>query len=122
MEDVLEAVIGAISIDGGWEAAYRFINEQFCGDIEALDEKTLMLADAKSALGVAAQARGVAMPEYKKVLAGGSDHAPLWAYEVSWDGEVVARGEGRTKRDAQQQAARRALIRLGLVPGDDSSR
>ena len=53
---------------------------------------------------------------------GGADHTPVWAFTVSWEGEVVARGEGRTKRDAQQRAARRALIRLGLVPGDEGPR
>ncbi len=122
LEDVFEAVLGAIAVDGGWGAAHQFVEEQFLDDLRDMDEKTLMLADAKSALSVAAQARGLALPEYIEVLAGGSDHAPLWAFTVSWDGEVVARGEGRTKREAQQQAARRALIRLGLLPEDETSR
>ena len=47
---------------------------------------------------------------------GGADHERRFAYVVLWGGEEIARGEGRSKRDAQQQAARRALIRLGLVP------
>jgi dsRNA-specific ribonuclease len=38
---------------------------------------------------------------------------------VSWDGEEIARGEGRSKREAQQRAARRALVRLGLVPEEE---
>ena len=47
---------------------------------------------------------------------GGMDHLRKWVYAVIWDGDEVARGEGRSKRGAQQRAARRALVRLGLVP------
>jgi ribonuclease-3 len=85
-------------------------------ELERLDERTLLLGDAKTALQEAAQARGLPLPEYREVGASGPDHSRRWAFEVSWDGEEVARGEGRTKREAQQQAARRALARLGLVP------
>ena len=122
LEDVLEAVIGAIALDGGWEAAWRFISGQFAEDAEEIDESTLLLADAKSTLNQAAQVRGLATPEYLEVPSGGSAHRPVWAFTVTWNGETVARGEGRTKRDAQQQAARRALVRLGLLPESENGR
>jgi ribonuclease-3 len=115
LEDVYEAVIGAIAIDGEWDEALGFISRQFAEDIEELDERALTLANPKTALQEAAQARGLPVPLYREVGASGPDHHRLWAYEVTWDGEEVARGEGRTKREAQQQAARRAVIRLGLV-------
>ena len=115
LEDVFEAVIGALAIDGGWEAASAFIEEQFRDQLEALDERTLILADAKSALNQAAQTRGLDLPVYSDRGGDGPDHRPRWLSSVSWDGREMARGEGPTKREAQQQAARRAMARLGLL-------
>ena len=118
LEDLFEAVIAAITLDGGWHAALDFIYEQFADEMANLDEKTLALADPKSSLQEAAQASGLPLPLYRKVGVSGPDHRRLWVYEVLWDGEKVARGEGVSKREAQHQAARRALVRLGLVPED----
>lgn len=116
LEDLFEAVTGAIVLDGGWDAAYAFVGGQFADDLGGLDERTLTLADPKSSLQEAAQARGLPLPEYRKVAVSGPDHSRRWAYEVIFDGDEIARGEGVSKREAQQQAARRALVRLGLVP------
>ena len=116
LEDAFEAVIGAIAIDGGWEDARAFIERQLGDEADGLDERTLALANPKSALQEAAQASGLRLPEYRLVLEGGKDHERQWVYVVNWDGEEIARGEGRSKRGAQQRAARRALVRLGLVP------
>jgi ribonuclease-3 len=116
LEDLFEAVIAAVALDGGWSAALDFIYEQFADELVNLDDRTLALADPKSSLQEAAQARGIRLPEYRKVGVSGPDHRRLWVYEVIWDGEEVARGEGVSKREAQHQAARRALVRLGLVP------
>lgn len=118
LEDVFEAVVGAVALDGGWDKAFDFVCEQFEPDIEDLDERTLTLANPKTALQEAAQARGLPVPEYCESGATGPDHRRMWVFKVIWDGEEIARGEGRSKRDAQQQAARRALIRLGLVPDE----
>jgi len=118
LEDLFEAVVGAIVLDGGWSVAYAFVGDQFAEDLGSLDERTLALADPKSSLQEAAQARGLPLPEYRKVAVSGPDHSRRWAYEVLFDGAEIARGEGVSKREAQQQAARRALVRLGLVPED----
>jgi ribonuclease-3 len=116
LEDVFEAVIGAIAIDGGWREARAFIERQLGDEVDGLDERTLALANPKSALQEAAQAAGLPLPEYKLIRKGGTDHLRKWVYTVTWNDEEVARGEGRSKRGAQQRAARRALVRLGLVP------
>ena len=116
LEDLFEALIGAIAVDGGWEPAFEFIRAQFMEDLETLDDRTLALADPKSSLQEEAQARGLPLPLYREAGASGPDHHPRWAFVVIWDGKEVARGEGVSKREAQQQAARRALVRLGLVP------
>jgi ribonuclease-3 len=115
LEDLFEAVIGAIAIDGDWEAALDFVRRQFACDIDALDEETLVLANPKTALQEAAQARGLPVPVYREAGASGPDHNRMWTYQVLWDGEEISQGEGRTKKEAQQQAARRAVIRLGIV-------
>jgi len=116
IEDVFEAVVGALVVDGGWEVARRFVEEQFEEEMDQLDERTLALANPKTTLQEAAQARSLALPEYREIAVNGPDHERQWVFEVVWDGTVIARGEGRTKRGAQQRAARRALVRLGLVP------
>jgi ribonuclease-3 len=116
LEDVFEAVIGAIAVDGGWSEARAFIERQLGDEVDGLDERTLALANPKSALQEAAQAQGLPLPEYRLIRKGGTDHLRKWVYAVDWDGEEMARGEGRSKRGAQQRAARRALVRLGLVP------
>lgn len=115
LEDVFEAVIGALAIDGGWEAAFSFVKGHFHDELLTLDERTLILADAKSALNQAAQTRGLDLPVYSDHGGDGPDHRPRWVSKVSWNGRETARGEGPTKREAQQQAARRALARLGLL-------
>ena len=116
LEDVFEAVIGALALDGGWETARRFVEEQFGDEVDELDERTLALANPKTTLQEAAQSRGLPLPEYVEVGTTGPDHDRRWVFDLFWNGEEIARGEGRSKRGAQQRAARRALIRLGLVP------
>ena len=118
LEDLFEAVVGSIAIDGGWDAAFDFVRDQFEDEIDCLDERTLALADPKSSLQMIAQGRGLPLPQYREVGVYGDDHRPRWAFELIWDGEEVARGEGVSKREAQQQAARRALVRLGFVPDE----
>jgi ribonuclease-3 len=116
LEDVFEAVIGALAVDAGWDRAYEFVYDQFVEELDGLDERTLTLANPKTALQEAAQARGLPLPVYRDAGVTGPDHERRWAFHVIWDGEELSRGEGRSKRDAQQRAARRALVRLGLVP------
>ena len=118
LEDLFEAVIGAIALDGGWDEAFAFINRQLEEELANLDERTLALADPKSSLQEAAQARGLPLPKYRQEPGSGPDHHRLWVYTLVWDGQDVARGEGPSKREAQQQAARRALVRLGFVPDE----
>jgi len=115
LEDVLEALVGAVFLDGGFEPAFRFVARLFADDLERLDETTLRLADPKTALQEAAQGQGLALPRYHSVSSHGPDHRPRWVVEVEWDGQVLASGEGSSKRAAQSRAALRALVRLGLI-------
>lgn len=118
LEDVFEAVLGAMAMDGGLELAVAFVRDRFAREIDELDERTLALADPKTALQEAAQGRDGARLEYHEVKVAGPDHRRTFTYAVIWNGEEIARGEDRSKRGAQVRAARRALVRLGLVPDE----
>ena len=114
LEDLFEAVVGAIELDGGWEASFAFVQRRFSGVIESLGPEAVAMADPKTALQEAAQARGLALPVYRELGERGPGHRKVWRFEVLWNGRPVAEGEGRTKKAAQREAARRALERLGL--------
>jgi ribonuclease-3 len=113
LEDLFEALVGAIERDGDWPAASAFVERRLRAAVEELDEDVLRQADPKSALQEVAQAKGLPLPVYREVAHTGPDHRLSWAFEVVWNGEVLARGEGVSKRSAQKEAARRALARLG---------
>ena len=68
--------------------------------------------DAKTALQEWAQGRGRPLPEYREVARSGPHHEPVFTVEARVDGEAPEVGEGRSKRQAEQQAAERLLGRI----------
>jgi ribonuclease-3 len=110
---VCEAVIAALYLDGGLEAARRFID---CYWADAFSELSSDMRDAKTALQEWAQARkGNPMaPVYRLVHREGPDHAPRFVVEVVVNGEEPQAGEGSSKREAEQDAASKLLARLGM--------
>ena len=107
-----EAVIAAVYLDGGMEAARRFVLSYWEELFATLKPE---LRDAKTALQEWAQSRAEkAPPVYAVKQRLGPDHAPVFTVEVRIPGEESEQGEGSTKRDAEQDAARRMLLRLGL--------
>ncbi len=109
--DACEAVLGAIFLDGGFEAARALILRLW---EKLLNEPDLVHADAKSALQEWAQGRGLPIPHYVEVERSGPDHAPSFKLEVRVKDLPPERGRGRSKRAAQQAAARAFLIREGI--------
>lgn len=109
--DVCEAVIGAIHLDGGIDTARRFIASQWR---ERMLNWRGPLRDAKTTLQEWAQARGLPTPVYRIVERTGPDHAPVFSVEVSVDKDPPAQGEGRSRRDAEQNAAAALLRRRGV--------
>ena len=109
-----EAIIAALYLDGGMEAARRFID---CYWADAFAELHADMRDAKTALQEWAQGRGGkgAAPVYKLVRRDGPDHAPRFVVEASVKGEPPQTGEGGSKRDAEQDAAKKLLTALGLA-------
>lgn len=110
LSDALEAVFGAVYLDGGPDAAYRVIEEHVGallddaeGRLDQLDEKTA-LQELSARLG-----RGA--PAYE-VRAEGPDHRKRFSAVVAIDGEVLGAGAGGSKKAAERAAAREALSAL----------
>ena len=108
LANVFEAMIAAIFLDGGIEPARRLIESSFKRDLESVDEDDLLFHDYKTALQELAQGKGLQLPEYNVVDEVGPDHDKRFVVEVKV-GNHLARGEGSSKKEAQQQAAWHAL-------------
>lgn len=108
LADAFEAVIAAVYLDGGLEAARRMVLNTFDADIGDIDRTDLLFQDFKTALQELAQSRGIALPAYEVVAEQGPDHSKTFIVEVRV-GRVTARGEGSSKKEAQQRAARHVL-------------
>jgi ribonuclease-3 len=113
--DTFEAVIGAIYLDGGVEAASDFVWRQIKEFLEGLDLKQLTYGDFKSALQEQLHNLGRPEPEYRVVNELGPDHRKTFVVQVVIHGEVVAESSGKTKKEAQQSAARLALDGLKKI-------
>jgi len=103
-----EAVVGAILIDRGFAACRDFVLRLFDGEIGKAIEQRL-IADYKSQLQEIVQARHHVVPIYRTIRAVGPDHAKEFTVEVIVGGNVIARGRGKSKRQAETEAARVAL-------------
>lgn len=106
--DAMEAVIGAIYLDGGMEPAKAFIHRFILSDLE---DKVLFY-DSKSNLQEVIQ--GVLKKDfhYELLEESGPEHDKTFVVDVVMEQERLGRGSGRTKKAAEQQAAYRALLRL----------
>ena len=106
--DAVEAVIAAIYLDGGIGSARKFIQPFILdrGDVVAVSR------DHKTALQELVQRESGQVLEYRLLGATGPDHAKVFRVEVDLNGEAVGTGEGRSKKEAEQNAARAAIEKL----------
>ena len=109
LANACEAVIGALYLDGGLDAARGLIESFWMARIESASEPP---QDAKTGLQEWAQKRGLALPHYREVGREGPAHEPHFTIEVGVAGHQPAQGEGRSKRLAEQAAAERLLARV----------
>jgi ribonuclease-3 len=112
LADAIEAVLGAIFLEAGFDKARAIVRHLWHGHMTMVPQTA---ADAKSALQEWAQGRGLALPEYVEIARKGPDHAPLFTSEVRIAGLRPARGEGASKRAAEQAAASALLAREGVL-------
>jgi len=110
--DAYEAIIGAMYLDGGVEVVSDFVGRQIDEFLKGLDMKQLTYGDFKSALQEHLHNMGRPEPEYRVVAEIGPDHRKTFVVQVIIHGEVIAESSGKTKKEAQQSAARLALESL----------
>ena len=111
LADCVEAVIAAIYLDGGLESAERFIESHILNDVEA--GRRPARTDYKTQLQELLQRSGGAAPVYTIVDEFGPDHDKTFTASVALHGGAHAQGEGKSKKEAEQAAARAALEMLG---------
>ncbi len=115
LADVLESILGAILIDGGYDHARRFVLTHVLNDIDTIlvDEDN---HNYKGELLEFTQSHDRGMPSYALVSQSGPEHQKEFTVEVLVQDEVLGVGHGRTKKDAEQLAAREALTRIKETP------
>lgn len=104
LADAIEAVLGAVFIDGGFTKAREVIRRIWTAE-QGAQPAAVMSADPKSALQEWAQGRGLALPRYSSLKRTGPDHAPRFTAEVVISGHAAVQGTGASKRAAEQAAA-----------------
>ncbi len=108
--DVCEAVIGAIYIDGGVEAAISFVNHHWR---ELIDRNIEPPKDAKTRLQERAHIKGLGAPVYRLVSREGSEHEPVFHIGVALNGVPEQVGIGKNKKLAEFDAAAKMLEQIG---------
>jgi ribonuclease-3 len=109
-----EALVGAIHVDQGREAAERFVLGFLERDLGAILQQEAV-ANPKGRLQEVLQERERIGPEYETIATAGPDHAREFTVVVRMREELLGEGRGRSKREAQQMAAREALATLGII-------
>lgn len=113
LADCMEAVIGALYLDGGLEVAAGFIQRHW----DARLAERQPPRDPKTALQEWAQGRGLPLPRYETVAAEGPDHAPAFTVSVAIAGHPGASAVGASKRAAERAAAEALLDALAAAKG-----
>jgi ribonuclease III len=113
LADAFEAVLGAIYLDGGLEAARSFVHRALLQAAIQGEGQGLEMSDNKSALQELLQARGLPPARYHVVRETGPEHRKTFWIEVAVEGLLTANGSGSNKKEAEQSAAERALEKLG---------
>ncbi len=108
ISDVMEAVIGSLYLDGGFDVAHDFIHRFILSDLE----NKILFYDAKTVLQEIVQKTPGNVLTYELISEEGPDHNKLFRVEASINGKALTQGCGRTKKAAEQQAAYDAILYL----------
>lgn len=111
LEDSFEAVLGAIYLDQGWEVARDYALRQLAPEFDQVRHGE-NLQDYKTLLQELVQKTPGSTIAYELLEATGPDHAKHYRYAVVIDGKTCGEGEGSSKKEAEQQAAQRALAKF----------
>lgn len=120
LADAYEAIIAAIYLDGGYQAAKRFVERQV---LAAVRKGLLAEGDEnyKSMLLEYSQAQGLGLPQYNVIKEEGPDHDRIFTVEVIVGNKPLGVGVGKNKKAAEQQAAAGALQKIGMTPHHEAT-
>ncbi len=118
LASALEAVIGAIFIDGGYSRASEFIQALFAERVAALQGPNFNYEDFKTRYQEYVQKFYKTTPIYEMVSESGPDHDKIFIVAVKINGEVKTSGEGKSKKAAEQAAAKQALLLIEDQPAE----
>ncbi|HOX22424.1 MAG TPA: ribonuclease III [Elusimicrobiales bacterium] len=104
LANAMEALIGALYLDNGWDAASAFVEKRLESLPQALPE-----SDFKSALQEQVQKACKTVPEYELLQSVGPEHDKIFTVQARLGKQVLGSGKGRTKKEAEQNAAKNAL-------------
>ncbi len=110
LADCVEAVIAALYIDGGFEVAKEFIDTHILSKLDALG--SVPTGDCKTRLQELVQKNPGRKLSYEMLSESGPDHMKVFCAAVYLDGGMIGQGQGRTKKEAEQNAAAKALEQL----------
>ncbi len=116
LANALEAVIGAVYLDGGIEAARGFIGRSLLQEFSSLEDgdSTSLVGDSKSRLQEWTHKNVGSVPRYQLIHESGPDHQKTFEVVVYLKKKLMGRGTGRTKKEAEQRAAEEALQHVGV--------
>lgn len=108
LANAIEALIGALYLDGGYDAAKNFIHSAVLSRLEEVFKKGL-IKDAKSLLQEKAQSENKITPVYRVLEESGPDHQKVFRVGVYFGNKLIAEGQGASKQDAEVEAAKAAI-------------
>ena len=116
LADSYEALIAAVYLDGGFDVVAEWLQRELQPAVDAATSADVAGLDFKSALQERAQSQGLALPEYRIIDQEGPDHRKVFHVEVWLGGTAAGKATGRSKKEAEQAAARLALGQDGEAP------
>ena len=109
LADCMEAIMGAIYLDGGYEAVSETVLKLFEEPLEETAQGKFIITDYKTHLQEVLQAKGITDIKYTTIEESGPPHDKIFTVRVNAGGEVLGEGSGKTKKQAEQNAAKKAL-------------
>ncbi|WNM61616.1 ribonuclease III [Candidatus Nitrospira neomarina] len=121
LANALEAIIGAVYLDGGLDDARAFIQKVLTMEFSSLQNNPVSSVgwDGKSRLQEWTHKQFGASPQYRLARESGPDHQKVFVVTVEIQGKIMGQGEGRTKKEAEQAAAAQAMEQAGLDVSDE---
>ncbi|KUK13750.1 MAG: ribonuclease [bacterium] len=115
LANVFEALIGAIYLDGGLERVREFLLPLIESLLEEVDKISIAIKDPKTRLQEILQARFKELPRYELMSIEGPNHEPIFRVKVVFRGKILGTGVGKSRKEAEKDAAKKAIEMLDDV-------